>query len=108
MAAQKTRCYSFYMATQTVTMAQADDGSKVIEGVIWIDPERQGGEPCFINTRVPIKILFDYLAGGDPLDEFLAGFPPVTHQQAEKVLELAKNNFLTALSSGENPTRPQA
>jgi hypothetical protein len=22
----------------------------MIEGVIWIDPERQGGEPCFINT----------------------------------------------------------
>jgi uncharacterized protein (DUF433 family) len=96
------KCYSSLMAMQTVTMAKADDGSKVIEGVIWIDPERQGGEPCFINTRVPIKILFDYLAGGDPLDEFLEGFPPVTREQAEKVLELAKNNLLSALTSGEN------
>ena len=63
---------------------------------------------AFINIRVPIKLLFDYLAGGDPLDEFLAGFPPVTCEQAEKALELAKNNFLTTLSSGENATRPQA
>ena len=66
----------------------------VIDGVIWIHPNRQGGEPCFYGTRVPIKILFDYLAGGDPLDEFLEGFPPITREQAEKVLELAKTHFI--------------
>jgi uncharacterized protein (DUF433 family) len=84
-------------AIQTMTTALADDKAKVIEGVIWIDPERQGGEPCFINTRVPIKILFDYLAGGDPIDEFLEGFPPVTREQAEKVLDLAKTILIQSL-----------
>lgn len=94
------------MVMQTMTTAPVDSATRVVEGVIWIDPERQGGEPCFINTRVPIKILFDYLAGGDPLDEFLEGFPPVTREQAEKVLELAKNNLLISLLSSENPSRP--
>ena len=94
------------MVTQTIKAISTKDGAKVIEDVIWIDPERQGGEPCFINTRIPIKILFDYLAGGDPLEEFLEGFPPVTREQAEKVLELAKNYFIDFLVSSENTSRP--
>jgi len=28
-----------------------------LEKIIWIDPERMGGQPCFYGTRVPIKIL---------------------------------------------------
>jgi uncharacterized protein (DUF433 family) len=94
------------MSNQTITAASTKNAAKVIEDVIWIDPERQGGEPCFINTRIPVKILFDYLAGGDPLEEFLEGFPPVTREQAEKVLELAKNYFIASLVSGENTPRP--
>ena len=29
-----------------------------------------GGEPVFKGTRVPFKILTDYLEGGDSLDDF--------------------------------------
>ena len=81
----------------TAAPANADDGSRVIEGVIWIHPERVSGAPCFINTRVPIKNLFDYLAGGETLEEFLEGFPPVTREQAEKVLELAGTSLIESL-----------
>ena len=28
------------------------------------------GTPIFVGTRVPLKNLFDYLAGGHNLDEF--------------------------------------
>lgn len=38
---------------------------------ILTDPEIMGGTPCFAGTRVPVKNLFDYLACGYPLDEFL-------------------------------------
>jgi uncharacterized protein (DUF433 family) len=58
-----------------------------LAGVVWTAPERMGGEPWFFGTRVPIKILFDYIAGGEPLEEFLKGFPPVTREQAAAVLE---------------------
>ncbi|MCI0337126.1 MAG: DUF433 domain-containing protein [Acidobacteria bacterium] len=79
---------------------------RIIEGVIWIDPERVSGAPCFINTRVPIQNLFDYLEGGHTLEDFLEGFPPVTKEQAVKVLELARTNLFKSILNGENPPRP--
>ena len=42
-----------------------------MSGVIMKDPEILGGEPVFRGTRVPFKILIDYLQGGDTLDQFL-------------------------------------
>ena len=65
-----------------------------IPGLIWTDPERMSGAPCFDGTRVPIKNLFDYLAGGESINEFLEGFPGVTREQAEAVLDLARQNLL--------------
>ncbi|QMU66566.1 MAG: DUF433 domain-containing protein [Flavobacteriaceae bacterium] len=47
-----------------------------------------GGTPVFKNTRVPIKILFDYLQGGENLQEFLDNYPTVKKSFAKKVLEL--------------------
>lgn len=63
-------------------------------GVIEINPEKVSGLPVFAGTRVPIQNLFDYLEGGDSLEDFLEGFPPVTRKQAVEVLELAKKSLL--------------
>jgi uncharacterized protein (DUF433 family) len=49
--------------------------------------QRMGGTPCFVGTRVPVKCLFDYLEGGDSLDEFLEQFPSVSRELAVHVLE---------------------
>lgn len=43
--------------------------------VIHSKPEILGGTPVFFGTRVPAQTLFDYLEGGEPLDEFLRQFP---------------------------------
>ena len=45
--------------------------------VIYSDPEILSGTPVFVGTRVPVQSLFDYLEGGDTLDEFLRQFPSV-------------------------------
>ena len=58
--------------------------------VVHRDPEILGGTPVFVGTRVPIKILFDYLEAGDSLAVFLDEFPSVTHAQAVAALELAR------------------
>ena len=58
--------------------------------VVHSDPEILGGTPVFVGTRVPVKNLFDYLEGGDSLDEFLDDFPSVTREQAVAALELAR------------------
>ena len=60
-----------------------------LAGIISINPERVSGMPCFAGTRVPVKHLWDYLEAGEPLEEFLEGFPGVTREQAVRALELA-------------------
>ena len=47
------------------------------------------GTPIFVGTRVPLKNLFDYLADGHNLDEFLCDFPGVSREQAVRVLDMA-------------------
>ena len=58
--------------------------------VVHRDPETLGGTPVFVGTRVPVKILFDYLEAGDSLEVFLDEFPSVTREQAVAALELAR------------------
>ena len=62
--------------------------------VIEIDPEKLSGAPVFKGTRVPIQNLFDYLENGETLDEFLAGFPSVSREQAVLLLEEMKEQVL--------------
>ena len=58
--------------------------------VVHSDHEILGGTPVFVGTRVPVKNLYDYLEGGDSLDDFLEDFPSVTREQAVAALELAR------------------
>jgi uncharacterized protein (DUF433 family) len=56
---------------------------------IRIDPEIQGGTPCFAGTRVPVKSLFEALERGRSVDYFLEQFPTVNRQQVTSALKLA-------------------
>lgn len=60
------------------------------------DPRILSGTPVFIGTRVPAQSLFDYLKGGDTLDEFLRQFPTVKREQAIAALEQARDSVLTS------------
>jgi uncharacterized protein (DUF433 family) len=64
------------------------------ESVVSVDPEIMSGTPCFRGTRVPVKTLFEYLAAGDPLDEFFEDFPSVTRPQVQAVLAEAGDAVL--------------
>jgi uncharacterized protein (DUF433 family) len=57
---------------------------------IWSDPDRLGGTPCFLNTRVPVDALFANLEDGVSLDEFLDAFQGVKREHAQAVLEYAR------------------
>ena len=67
-----------------------------IKSVVLVDPEILGGTPCFAGTRVPARILFEYLEGGDSLDEFLADFPTVSRAQAVALLTEASERLALA------------
>jgi uncharacterized protein (DUF433 family) len=65
------------------------------------DPDILSGTPVFVGTRVPVRILFEYLAAGDSLDQFLDAFPSVRREQAVAALELAEDLVMgSARSSG--------
>jgi len=54
---------------------------------ITIDAEVLGGRPVFTGTRVPIDALWNNLADGGSLEQFLEWFPTVSKKQAEALLE---------------------
>ena len=60
------------------------------------NPLLMSGTPCFAGPRVPVKSLFDYLAAGDTLDEFLDQFPTVERQVAINVLEASRLALIAA------------
>jgi uncharacterized protein (DUF433 family) len=64
--------------------------------VIVRDPEIMHGTPVFQGTRVPVRTLFDYLEGGETLEDFLNGFPTVSRDAAVQALEEAKQLLLAA------------
>jgi uncharacterized protein (DUF433 family) len=67
--------------------------------VVHSDPEILGGTPVFVGTRVPVQSLFDYLEGGETLDEFLAQFPSVNRDYAVTALEQARDSLITRARS---------
>ena len=71
-------------------------------GPINIDPETLGGTPVFTGTRVPIQTLFDYMEGGDDLNEFLDDYPTVSKETAIEVLEMAKISLTSEKTLHEN------
>jgi uncharacterized protein (DUF433 family) len=63
---------------------------------ITVDPEIQGGTPCFSGTRVPIRSLFDAIKHGRSVDYFLTQFPAVTRNQVEVLLDHANKMLSVA------------
>jgi uncharacterized protein (DUF433 family) len=72
---------------------QARDNENVARAVTR-DPETMHGVPVFRGTRVPVRTLFDYVEGGDTLEDFLEGFPTVSRALALEALEEAKELLL--------------
>jgi uncharacterized protein (DUF433 family) len=79
--------------TDTELVPPSDPRAKLIS----IDPERMSGTPCFVGTRVPIRHLWDYLEGGDSVDEFLDAFEGISREQVIGVLHLAFRRLLEGL-----------
>lgn len=67
--------------------------------LVWVDPNRLSGEPCFRGTRVPVQAMMDNLEDNLTLDEFLTDFPSVSRDQAIQFMELAKDALLACVSS---------
>ena len=53
------------------------------------DPELLSGTTVFRGSRVPVRILFEFLSAGDSVDKFLDAYPSVGRDQATAVIEAA-------------------
>jgi uncharacterized protein (DUF433 family) len=71
-------------------------------GQISIDPEVMSGTPVFTGTRVPVQTFFDYMEGGDSMEEFLEDYPSVSKDAAIEVLEMAKKTLTSEKILNEN------
>lgn len=71
-------------------------------GQISIDPEIMSGTPVFAGTRVPVQTFFDYMEGGDSLEDFLEDYPSVSKEAAIEVLEMAKQSLTSEKILNEN------
>jgi len=69
-----------------------------LRDIIHSDPDILGGTPVFVGTRVPVRILLDYLEGGEPLEEFLDNYPSVSREQAVTFLEEAGRAALAQIA----------
>jgi len=56
-----------------------------------------GGEPVSRGTRVPSKVLTDYLEGGKTLDKFLEQYPRVSRELDFAAIEEARSSFASQL-----------
>jgi uncharacterized protein (DUF433 family) len=68
-----------------------------MQSVIIKDPNILGGEPVFRGTRVPFKVLTDYLEGGETLDQFLEQYPSVSRELAIAAIEEARSSLVSQL-----------
>ena len=72
--------------------------NKDVTRAITTDPEVMHGAPVFRGTRVPVQTLFEYLEGGETLEDFLQGFPTVSRALAVEALEEARRLLLSRAS----------
>ena len=57
--------------------------------IIVTNPQRLGGTPCFVGTRVPVAVLFENLADGLTIDEIVTQYPSLTKDVAVETLRQA-------------------
>lgn len=73
---------------------------KPLEGVLVSDPDTLSGAIRFVGTRVPVSTLFDYVLGGDGVEEFMADFPGVSRELIQAVLDWERNRLGDDLGLG--------
>ena len=83
------------------------DGSMTLDQAVWVDPERMSGTPCFRGSRLPVQQLFDWLADGVSLDEFVCEFQ-IDRDAAIAVLRYASRSICNSPASLSGGQRPDA
>ncbi len=57
---------------------------------IELDPRVCNGSPVIRGTRIPVAVILDHLAAGEPWDAILAGFPELSREDIAAALVFAR------------------
>lgn len=75
-------------------------GSMAMKEVLFErNPKKAGGGVVFAGTRVPVELLFQFLADDQTLETFLDHFPTVSRAQAQGVLGASRDLLLASKNS---------
>ena len=89
------------------TVAKSEpDGLMTLDQAVWVDPARMSGTPCFRGSRLPVQQLFDWLAEGVSLDEFVREFQ-IDRDAAIAVLRYAGSSICASSASVPSDQRPE-
>ena len=66
--------------------------------LITIDPARRSGKACVRNLRITVYDVLSYLAAGMTIEEILADFPDLTHDDILACLAFAASNSVISTS----------
>jgi uncharacterized protein (DUF433 family) len=70
-------------------MTDSTDNPKKLENRIVRDQGICGGQPVFKGTRVTLRTVLVSLAGGDSVEEILAGFPTLKPEDVHAAIAFA-------------------
>ena len=68
-------------------------GTKVFEDLVWRDAGRMSGESCIYGTRVRVSDLFNWIAQGGTIQDFLHTYPHIPKDRALRILQLAMRDI---------------
>jgi uncharacterized protein (DUF433 family) len=57
--------------------------------IITIEPGKRSGQPCIRGTRMTVRDVLEYLAGGMSVEEVLDDFPDLTAEDIRACLAFA-------------------
>jgi len=55
--------------------------------------EKLYGKPVIINTRIPVDLILEKLAGGDTMDDLLEAYPKITKDDIAACLLFAADSI---------------
>lgn len=84
------------------TAAKSESAGRMsIDEAVWTDPDRMSGALCFRGSRLPVQQLFDWLADGVSLDEFVKEFD-IDRDAASAILLAAGSSFCIHTTGGKD------
>lgn len=54
---------------------------------ITAEPQVMYGKPCIKGTRIPVDLILDKLAAGQPIEDLLEGYPQLTRENIQACLQ---------------------